>query len=188
VRADYLGDTYDLVKRFWAESLGSVAPLYTHPDFVPPGIRLEYTALTKIRVLDVSDLPKGPYGLLLDPDTGIPLTTESSAKATKSHAPLPFIVQINQWLGPEYMICFDQSYHRHHEISRREQLEKKREFLQRQEISSFYYDSHAPFLFMAGKPESLGAVRSRLVALGVPQDRFEMRIERRSGASDRGRK
>lgn len=171
----YLGDSYDLVKRFWAESLHPLAPLYSHPRFVPAGIRARYTAVTLIPVLDTNDLPEEPFGLLLDPHTGIPLHAESLAEATASHTPLPFIVRVNERLRPAYMICFDQSYHRHHEISRSEQLEKKREFLRGQGISSFYYDSHAPFLFMAGKAETLTAVRSRLVALGVPKERLVLR-------------
>jgi hypothetical protein len=75
------------------------------------------------------------------------------------------------------MICFDQSYHRQHDLKRREQLEKKREFLEGAGISSFYYDSHAPFLFMAGTGENLTAVRSRLVSLGVQPERFVLRVE-----------
>jgi hypothetical protein len=177
VRDVYLGDSYDIVKRFWAESLHPVAPLYAHPRFVPAGIRTRYTALTSIPVLDTDKLPEDPFGLLLDPHTGIPLPAESPTEAIASHAPLPFIVQVNERLRPTYMICFDQSYHRRHGFKRREQLEKKREFLQGAGISSIYYDPHAPFLFMAGKAENLTAVRSCLVSLGVPQERFVLRVE-----------
>ena len=173
----YLGDSYDIVKRFWAESLRPLAPRYSHPRFVPAGIRARYTAVTSIPVLDTDDLPGEPFGLLLDPHTGIPLPAESPAEATASHAPLPFIVQVNERLRPAYMICFDQSYHRHHELSRTEQLEKKREFLRGHGMSSFYYDSHAPFLFTAGKAETLFAVRRRLVSLGVPEERFAFRVK-----------
>ncbi len=42
-------------------------------------------------------------------------------------------------------------------------MEKNREFLQGLGINSFYYHSHAPFLFMADKKEILMAVRNRLV-------------------------
>jgi hypothetical protein len=141
------------------------------------GIRAWYTAVTSIPVLDTDDLPEEPFGLLLDPHTGIPLPAESPAGVTASHAPLPFIVQVNERLRPAYMICFDQSYQRQHELGRLEQLEKKREFLQGQGIGSFYYDSHAPFLFMAGEAETLTAARSRLVALGVPEERFVLRVK-----------
>lgn len=169
----YLGDSYDLVKRFWAENLRSVAPLYAHPRFVPTGIRLQYTSVTSVPILVPDELPQGPFGLLRDPHTGIPLPTEFSRKATASHAPLSFIVEINQQLRPTYMICFDQSYHRRHELSRPEQMERKRGFLQGQGIRSFYYDSHAPFFFMAEESENLATVRNRLVSLGVPQNRFK---------------
>lgn len=177
MRDIYLGDSYDIVKRFWSESLYPVAPLFAHPRFVPSGIRTRYTAVTSIPILDTDKLPDGPFGLLLDPHTGIPLPAESPTKVSASHASLPFIVQVNEQLRPIYMICFDQSYHRRHDLKRREQLEKKREFLEGAGISSFYYDSHAPFLFMAGTAENLTAVRSRLVSLGVPPERFMLRVE-----------
>jgi hypothetical protein len=172
VRDIYLGDSYDLVKRFWSESLRSVAPLYAHWRFVPAGIRQRYTAVTTIPVLDSDKLPDGPFGLLLDPHTGIPLPTESPVEASASHAPLGFIAQATATLRPAYMICFDQSYSRRHELTKQEQLERKRDFLQGKGIGSFYYHSHAPFLFMADRAESLSAVKRRLVALGVPQERF----------------
>lgn len=178
MRGIYLGDSYDLVKRFWAESLRQVAPLHAHPRFVPPGIRAQYTAVTSIPVLNIDELPDGLFGILLDPHTGIPQPSEFSTEATASHAPLLFITQINERLRPAYMICFDQSYHRRHENSRHEQLEMKQEFLRRRGISSFYYDSHAPFLFMAEEAKTLAAVRSRLVLLGVPRERFELRVKR----------
>jgi hypothetical protein len=177
VRDIYLGDSYDIVKRFWSESLYPVAPLFAHPRFVPAGIRTRYTAVTSIPILNTDKLPDSPFGLLLDPHTGIPLPSESPTQVSASHASLPFIVQVNEQLRPTYMICFDQSYHRRHDLKRREQLEKKREFLEGAGISSFYYDSHAPFLFMAGTAENLTAVRSRLVSLGVPPERFVLRVE-----------
>ncbi len=168
----YLGDSYDIVKRFWAKSLHPVAPLYAHPRFVPEEIRAEYKAVTSIPVLDTDSPPERPFGLLLDPDTGIPLATESKTKATASHAPLSFIVEVNKQLRPTYMICFDQSYHRSHKLKKPEQLEQKREFLRGHGLNSFYYVSHAPFLFVARKAEILNKVRRRLVSLGIPRSRF----------------
>jgi len=60
MRETYLGDSYDLVKRFWYESLKSIAPLYAHPRFVPPAIHSKYTAVTSISILDVR--PVGQFG------------------------------------------------------------------------------------------------------------------------------
>jgi hypothetical protein len=165
------------VKRFWHDKLGSIAPLYAHPRFIPSGIRQRYTAVTSIPILDESRRPKGAFGLLLDPHTGIPLTTESATEASASHASLPYIVSINQELKPAYMVCFDQSYHRRHELSKAEQRERKRTYLQRRGIWSFYYVSHAPFVFMAAKPAHLAAIRRQLTSLGIPQRRFEPEAE-----------
>jgi hypothetical protein len=173
MRKAYLGDSYDLVKRFWSESLRSIAPLHAHPRFVPTDIRSQYTAVTSIPLLDTDKLPKEPFGVLLDPHTGIPLPTEHAENATAVHAPLPFIVQTNDSLRAAYMICFDQSFHRRHDLSRARQRESKRAFLQERGINSFYYVSHASFLFMAARLDNLVAVRRRLESLGLPQDRFE---------------
>ncbi len=54
----YLGDSYDLVKRFWSESLRSVGPLYAYSRFVPADIRVQYTAVTSIPILDTDNLPR----------------------------------------------------------------------------------------------------------------------------------
>lgn len=183
MRDIYLGDSFDVVKRFWAESLTPVARLYAHPRFIPLSIRGRYTAMTTIAVLDPDKPPDGRFGLLFDPHTGIPLPATSPAEASASHAPLSFIIGTNAALRPEYMICFDQSYHRRHELTTSEQLELKREFLQARGIGSFYYVSHAPFLFMAERAESLAAVKDRLVALGVPQERFAQRPRCRADAA-----
>jgi hypothetical protein len=168
VRDIYLGDSFDLIKRFWFDSLLVVAPLYAHPRFVPVPIRAQYTAVTSIHILDTEDLPQKSYGVLLDPHTGIPLPDEAVGEATASHAPLPFIVRECERLQPAYMVCFDQSHYRRHDLSRDEQKKAKREFLRRRGIASFYYISHAPFLFMAKNPVTLGAVRDRLISLGIP--------------------
>lgn len=177
MRDKYLGDSYDLVKRVWSETLGSIGLLYAHPRFVPAGIRAQYTAVTSIPILDPDALPEGTYGILLDPHTGVRLPDESATKSTSSHASLPFIVQVNESLRPAYMICFDQSYHRRHELSVIEQRERKRAFLEERGIGSFYYLSHAPFLFIAVRPATLAVVRQRLLALGIPRERFEPKNE-----------
>jgi len=161
------------VKRVWAESLGSISPLYAHPKFVPSSIRGQFTAVTLIPILDPAARPEGPYGLFLDPHTGIPLPQESVIRTTTSHASLQFIVQVNDSLGPAYMICFDQSYHRRHKLTVAEQRARKRSLLQEHGISSFYYVSHAPFLFMAQKTATLADVGRRLLAMGIPRERFE---------------
>jgi hypothetical protein len=68
------------------------------------------------------------------------------------------------------MICFDQSVHRKHKqgLDEDEQRAVKRDYLRDHGIASFYYISHAPFLFMA-KKTTLRGVRDLLIASGIPE-------------------
>jgi hypothetical protein len=100
------------------------------------------------------------------------LPTDRRTEATGAHAPLPFIVKEHGNLQPEYMICFDQSHYRSHKSNKSEQLELKRIFLREHGIESFYYVSHAPFLFMAGNSLRLTAIREKLQALGIPHGKL----------------
>jgi hypothetical protein len=167
----YLGDSYDLVKRFWSKSLEPIGLLYAHPKFVPSAIYAKYTTATSVPILGTR--PEGRFGILLDPDTGVPLPSPSSRSATRSHASLQFIIDLTMELSPDYMICFDQSYHREHALSKEKQKEAKRSFLSDHGIMSFYYVSHAPFLFMASDKHILRSILGRLIALGIPETRFQ---------------
>jgi hypothetical protein len=186
MREKYSGDSFDFVKRFWCEQLACVAPLYAHSRFLPNTLWDRFTEFTRIPVLNLqpqrkprkrapqtehaSALPLQPFGLFLDPHTGIPLPTESEKKVSISHAALPFIVGERTRLKPLYMICFDQSVDRKKNAPKAdEQREAKREYLREHRIASFYYVSHAPFLFLAEDVETLRAIRDRLVALGIPE-------------------
>src|SRR5258707_11803660 len=118
-------------------------------------------------LLDLKNPPDVPYGMFLDPHTGIPLPKEGRTKATSSHAPLPFIVEEMERPKTQYGICFDQSSHRKHEsaLSADEQKETKKAFLRTHGIVSFYYISHAPFLFMTKDESVLRCIRDRLISL-----------------------
>lgn len=172
MRDKYLGDSYDLVKRVLAETLRSVGQLRAHPRFVGASLRVQYAALTLIPVLDIQAPPAGGYGLFLDPHTGIPLPDESTTEATASHAPLPFIIDVSIQLRPTYILCFDQSYHRGHELTVGQQRTQKQVFLRERGLSSFYYVSHAPFLFMAPPGPILRTLRELLSDMGIPSDRL----------------
>jgi hypothetical protein len=167
MRGKYLGDSYDLVKRFWSENLGGIAPLYAHPRFIPAQIHGLYEAVTLIPIFVPESAPKGSFGILLDPDTGIPLP-KSSQRTTVSHATLHFIIQVIEEFRPKYVICFDQSCHRKHELSRAKQRQAKMEFLSDRGFASFYYVSHAPFLFITKTMGSLAAIRAHLMSRGIP--------------------
>lgn len=169
----YLGDSYDIVKRFWAERLSLVAPLLAHPRFVPVAIKHQFELLVGMRVLERDETPTGPFGLFLDPHTGIPLPRVARYTATATHAPLAFIEDEFSRLKPRYMVCFDQSHDRVPDLSRSAQRALKRADLTARHLFSFYYVSHAPFLFATSEKGVLESLYRRLVESGIPEWRFE---------------
>ncbi len=172
MHCDFLGDSFDIVKRFWADQLASIAPLFAHPAFVPGTMRPEFEKMVRIPCLDERQHPE-PFGLFLDPDTGIPLPTAPTRNATKSHAPISFIVTEIQRLAPKYLVCFDQSHDRHCGQAKPQQRRSKLLALRDSGIACMCYVSHAPFLFAAKDDATLRAVRGRLIECGIPEWRFE---------------
>lgn len=166
---EFLGDSYDLVKRFWAENLSSIAPIYADERFVPDGIRDAYTKMTRIPLFQHS--VSHPFAIFLDPCTGIPRLTNPLRKPTKKYAPLPFIVEVFEKYHPEFLICFDQSfgYNESKEVS----MEEKRTQLTSNGLFAFYFSSHANFLFVSESYETITVLRKRLITLGIPDARLK---------------
>jgi hypothetical protein len=71
MKRDYLGDSYDAVKRLWQQVLAEWATLYAEPQFLPQDLREDFTRLTGIPLL-TGRHPRD-YSILNDPDTGIRL-------------------------------------------------------------------------------------------------------------------
>src|SRR5437763_92280 len=86
MKREYLGDSYDAVKRFWQQVLLAWAPLYAEPRFIPEDLRDEFTCLTCIPML--SYVPSGPFSILNDPDTGIRLPAEKNQAERQTHITL----------------------------------------------------------------------------------------------------
>ena len=55
MKRQFLGDSYDAVKRLWHEAFSDWAPLPAEPRFIPEGIRQECKALHAFH--DVSHAP-----------------------------------------------------------------------------------------------------------------------------------
>jgi hypothetical protein len=79
----FLGDSYDAVKRLWQETLVEWAPLLAEPSFIPEDIQRDFTALTRIPVLANRRPPI--YSILNDPDTGIHLPDRENQKEGLRH-------------------------------------------------------------------------------------------------------
>ena len=150
--------------------LEPIAPLYTDGQFIDKELRVPFEQLIKSKVVD--NPPDHEFGILLDPHTGIPLPDHTGG-VCPSHAPLRFILErLNNW-HPIYAVVFDQSYHRKHKLKPREQRVEKVRFLKENNVDSFYYNSHAPFLFCSNRAGVIEEIRIRLAQAGIPKTRYD---------------
>lgn len=171
MKRQFLGDSYDAVKRMWHEILLVWAPLYTEPRFIPLELRQGFTKLTRIPVL-TEDHPQS-YSILNDPDTGIRLPAKQNQKVGRAHVTIAFIADQLRTKGPRCVITFDQSVYRNHKLKPKDQRTAKMLRLAEEGFPSFYYSSHAPSLFAARDAESLEKLKKSLTSAGVPKERFE---------------
>ena len=171
MKDEYLGDSYDAVKRLWCDLLAEWVPLYAEPRFIPNEIRREFTAFTRIPILGAHR--PAAYSLLNDPDTGIRLPDRSNQSEGFTHISLATIRGQVLESDVRCVITFDQSHHREKDFNAGEQRLAKRDWLKRNDVYSFYYVSHAPFLFAFANTGHMDTVRAILHKAGVPVGRIE---------------
>ena len=159
------------MKRLWQEVFAEWAPLYAEPRFIPEDIRSEFTAFTRIPLLN----EHRPMfcAILNDPDTGIRLPNRSNQSEGRSHIALSTIREQLRNAAVQCVITFDQSKHREPGLSLKSQRNAKLQWLQRERLSAFYYVSHAPFLFAFSEPARMGVALSLIRRAGVPVNRIE---------------
>ncbi len=167
---EFLGDSYDLVKRFWAENLSSIAPIYADERFVPKEIRDDYTRMTRIPIFH--DSVPHPFAIFLDPCTGIPRITNAARKPTKKYAPLPFIIEVFEEHHPDFLICFDQGFG--FNDCKEVCMAEKMSTLISNGLCVFYYTSHANFLFVSESSEIIDSIKNQLLRLGIPTKRLRL--------------
>ncbi|HQG93085.1 MAG TPA: hypothetical protein PLN27_15625 [Acidobacteriota bacterium] len=169
MKRDYLGDSYDMVKRLWRELLQDWAPLYAEPRFIPNALREQYTKLTQLEMLPTSC--QGKYSVLNDPDTGVRLPGEKNQAEGRTHIRIRTIMDQLR-MGARCVITFDQSNYRRIGSSS-VQRQKKMQELVKEGFDCFYYVSHAPFLFAFPDSGSCQQLRAILVNAGIPEERLE---------------
>jgi hypothetical protein len=171
MRRDYLGDSYDAVKRFWQQVFADWAPLYAEPRFLSHDVREDFTRLTGIPLLT----PQHPrdYSILNDPDIGIRLPAETNQAEGRTHISIATIVKQLRERGPRCVVTFDQSNYRNSDLKRDGQRRAKIKSLHESGCSALYYVSHAPFLFAVPNIETRQELRNRLVNAGIPSSRIE---------------
>jgi hypothetical protein len=171
MKRDYLGDSYDAVKRLWAEIFHDWAPLYAEKRFIPDEMSNEFTLLTKIQILPA--MPQNSYCILNDPDTGIRLPGEKNQNEGRTHISIPTIAKQLNKNGVKCVITFDQSHYRDNRGSHTEQRRAKMIGLRDMGFQSMYYVSHAPFLFAVTTPQELKELKQLLIVAGIPANRLE---------------
>lgn len=168
----FLGDSYDAVKRMWQELLADWAPLYAEPRFIPEDLRPDYEKMTRISML--KDKRLRTYSILNDPCTGIRLPNLPIQSEGKTHVSIATVIgQLKRKNGAQCVVTFDQSDYRHSGMNLKEQHQAKMRRLAEDKCHSFYYISHAPFLFAFPNKKALKKVEGILKAAGIPQNRIE---------------
>jgi hypothetical protein len=171
MKRDYLGDSYDAVKRLWQQVLAEWAPLYAERRFIPEDLRADFTRLTGVPMLH--DAPSGPHSILNDPDTGIRLPDEDNQTESRRHIALPSICEQLRLDAARSVITFDQSDYRLGGLKLDLQRQAKMRYLAKAGLFTFYYVSHAPFLFAFSSLDARQQLRQRLLSFGIPDARLE---------------
>ncbi|HEY2323176.1 MAG TPA: hypothetical protein VGJ82_09980 [Thermoanaerobaculia bacterium] len=159
----YLGDSYDLVKRFFSRELTNIGyEVVADPMFTGPWADADKSRL--LNLVQVSPERKNVVGrtaLFLDPDTGI---HERQSRHHVSYARIAGETESYQ-----LVFSFDQSF------SRREApitvIRRKIEAMRALGCSAMYYDSHARFLF-ASRVDAVMELREHLLSVGLPGSRL----------------
>lgn len=172
MKRQYLGDSYDAVKRLWQETFAKWAPLLAEPRFIPDDIRHDFTAFTRIPMLAKRRPPI--YSIFNDPDTGIRLPDRTNKKEARSHINLATIVGQLRNSEVRCVVTFDQSHHREPGFSQKDQRNAKVQWLEREGLNAFYYVSHAPFLFAFSNQIYMEEARNLLLKMGLPKDRIKV--------------
>ncbi len=172
MKRQFLGDSYDAVKRLWQEAFSEWAPLLAEPRYIPEDIRNDFTTVTRIPILN-SRRPAA-YSIFNDPDTGIRLPNRPNQKEGLTHINLATVASQLSNTAVRCVLTFDQSHHRELGFSPADQRNAKAHWLRTQGFYAFYYVSHAPFLFAFSERAHMETVLDRLLAIGIPKSRVEV--------------
>ena len=165
MRPEFLGDSYDIVKRFFCESLRSLGyTVYIDPLFTGDWSGQETTFY---RFLGVEPFSGGrplsaPTALFLDPDTGV---NENGSSAHVSFERL-----VLETKNHSVVFAFDQAFSRAGESGPK--LHAKLNRLTELGCAALYYASHAHFLFISQERDRLDRLRGELLARGIPASRL----------------
>lgn len=162
----YLGDSYDIVKRFFCEALRRLGyTVYIDPMFTGEWSGQEaslYKFLGVQRLHGGGVTASAATALFLDPDTGV------NGKGGRRHASFERVA--TEALKHQIVFAFDQGFSR--ATLPKTQIEKKLAAMLARGCRAFYYDSHARFIFASRDGKELERLRAELVSQGLPNTRL----------------
>jgi hypothetical protein len=161
----YLGDSYDIVKRFFCEALCRLGyTVYIDPMFTGEwsGQETAFYRFLGVEQLTSASAVSSSTALFLDPDTGV------NRKGSRSHVSYERIVGEAQ--KHKIVFAFDQGFSRG--MAPEPQIREKIEAIAALGCSAIYYNSHARFLFVSRAVSDLHTLRDELVSRGLPGSRF----------------
>jgi hypothetical protein len=165
MHTDYLGDSYDIVKRFFCEALRRLGYMvHIDPMFTGEwaGQETIFYRFLGVEPCSPTATPCTSKVLFLDPDTGV------NKKGGLWHVSYERVV--SEAKKHEIVFVFDQGFSRGR--APKPQMQEKLAAIASLGGSSFYYDSHARFLFVSRERASLEKLRSELLSQGLPSSRF----------------
>lgn len=183
MRMQFLGDSYDVVKRFLLRTVAPEAkwiafPMFTHEvaagdiaafeAFLGVSVASPH-AITKStdRATHLSALTNHRYAFL-DPDTGVKLKPSNGASAVK-YVFGPELVSLCKQNRDRLLLVFDQSVPRGKE---RKAVAAKLTYFRERGLHGFAYLSHACFLVLSGSESVCRAARKHLLASHLPKARL----------------
>ena len=183
MRIEFLGDSYDIVKRFLLRSVAPDAewmafPMFTHE--VTTDDISAFEAFLNVRVVSSKALtistdrakhllaPADHRHIFLDPDTGIKLKPSNGADSVK-YVFGPELIALCQQDPNRLLLVFDQSVPRGGE---RKAIEEKLKYFHERNICGFAYLSHACFVVLSGSETACLTARLRLLASNLPSSRL----------------
>ena len=161
---DFLGDSFDLVKRFFCQELAklgyavSVDPMFTG-DW--NGREQDFFRLICAQP-EVPANESRHTALFIDPDTGV---RENGGKQHVSFERL-----LKEASSNALVFSFDQSFSRQAEPDK--VMLDKLAVIKAEGCHGMYYNSHARFLFVSSQQVRLHELRDHLISLGLPSERL----------------
>ena len=161
----YLGDSYDLVKRFFCRELSllgysvAVDPMFTGAWSAN---EQEFYRLIGAEPIAGERTTSTRAALFLDPDTGI------NEKGGGKHASFDRLAQ--EAASYELVFAFDQSFSR--QCKPEKVMREKLSALRSRGCHGMFYDSHARFVFVATERHALHELQLQLLSLGLPASRL----------------